>query len=111
MEDRTLALWDAWRLRRDGEAFAALVRPDLGRAISLARTQGCGPEDAEDAVQDALTVLAAEKSGEPVRVGVRAWFFRAVRDRARTQARSGWRRRNRERAAARPEAAAEAADR
>src|SRR5688572_22505450 len=104
MEDRASNLWAAWRRHGDGEAFATLVRPEVGRALGLARSHGCGPEDAEDAVQDALVQLATERGTGPDRVGVRAWFFRAVRDRARTRARAGWRLRRRERAAARPEA-------
>jgi RNA polymerase sigma-70 factor (ECF subfamily) len=105
MDDRSLGLWESWRRRRDAGAFEALVRPDLGRALGFARSLGCGPEDAEDAVQDALALLAAERGDSPARVGPRAWFFRAVRDRARTATRSGWRRRRRERGASRREAA------
>jgi RNA polymerase sigma factor (sigma-70 family) len=111
MRDRTRTLWESWRDRRDGAAFASLVEPEIGRALGLARSIGCGPEDAEDAVQDALLQLASAKGDEPGRVGVRAWFFRAVRDRARSRSRSGWRIRRRERAAARPEAVPETGER
>jgi RNA polymerase sigma-70 factor (ECF subfamily) len=100
----TETLWEAWRTRRDGRAFDALVRPELGRALAFARTLGCSPEEAEDALQDSLVRLAGERGNAPARLGVRAWFYRTVRDRARSRRRSWWRSRARERKAARPEA-------
>ena len=103
MESREHAAWSRWRSARDPAAFEALVVPQLGCALGVARAVGCSREDAEDAVQDALTRLAEERGDEPSRVGVRAWFLRLVRDRARGRVRSRHRRRTREAAVARPE--------
>ncbi len=97
--------WESWRRLRDPAAFEALVRPELGRALSFARSLGCSDADAEDVLQESLVRLAAERSDRPSRVGVRAWLYRTVRDRARSRRRSWWRRRSREARAARPEAA------
>jgi RNA polymerase sigma factor (sigma-70 family) len=96
-------LWETWRTRRDAAAFEDLVRPELGRALAFARSLGCSAEDAEDALQETLVRLAGERSDAPTRIGVRAWFYRTVRDRARSRRRAWWRIRRRERAAARPE--------
>lgn len=102
MADDPLRLWEAWRSRKDERAFEALVRPDLGRAVALARAEGCPPGEAEDAVQESLIRLAREGSDAPARVGVRGWFFGLVRDRARSRRRSDRRRRRREGEAAVP---------
>src|SRR5690349_11614063 len=96
--------WDAWRKLRDPAAFEALVRPELGRAYAFARSLGCSEADAEDVLQESLVRLAAERGDGPYRVGVRAWLYRTVRDRARSRRRAWWRRRAREERAARPEA-------
>jgi RNA polymerase sigma-70 factor (ECF subfamily) len=97
--------WESWRRLRDPASFEALVRPELGRAFAFARSLGCSEADAEDVLQESLVRLAAERSDRPSRVGVRAWLYRTVRDRARSRRRSWWRRRAREARAARPEAA------
>jgi RNA polymerase sigma factor (sigma-70 family) len=97
-------LWRRWR-GGDATAFAALVVPELGRAVAVARGAGCDASAAEDAVQDALVQLAREATDAPVALGVRTWLLRAVRDRARSSLRANRRRRVRERGAARPEAA------
>ena len=97
------SLWEDWRSRRDAAAFESLVRPELGRALAFARSLGCSMEDAEDAVQESLVRLAGERGDAPARIGVRAWFYRTVRDRARSRRRSRWRLFARERRAARPE--------
>jgi len=104
MADEPLRQWEAWKGRRDERAFEDLVRPDLGRAVALARAEGCPPGEAEDAVQESLIRLAREKSNAPAEVGVRGWFFGVVRDRARARRRSDRRRQQREQAAAVPEA-------
>ena len=98
MPEEPLRLWEAWRTRGDARAFEDLVRPELGRAVALARSEGCPPGEAEDAVQESLVRLARERSGTPALVGVRGWFFGVVRDRARSRLRSGRRRRRREHA-------------
>lgn len=105
-DSATSDLWRRWRRARDGDAFAALVAAELPRAVAVARGTGCDASAAEDAVQDALVALAGETTDAPLAVGVRAWLFRAVRDRARSGLRAGRRRRRRESQAARPEAAA-----
>ena len=97
--------WESWRRLRDPASFEALVRPELGRALSFARSLGCSDADAEDVLQESLVRLAAERGDGPSRIGVRAWLYRTVRDRARSRRRSWWRRRDREAKAARPEAA------
>jgi RNA polymerase sigma-70 factor (ECF subfamily) len=100
MADDPLRLWEAWRTRGDERAFEELVRPELGRAVALARSEGCPPGEAEDAVQESLVRLAREKSDVPGRVGVRGWFFGVVRDRARSRLRADRRRHHREKVAA-----------
>jgi RNA polymerase sigma-70 factor (ECF subfamily) len=96
-------LWETWRSRRDEAAFEILVRPELPRALAFARSLGCSPEDAEDALQESLARLASERGDGPTRLGVRAWLYRTVKDRARSRRRSWWRRRAREKEAARSE--------
>lgn len=98
------ALWETWRTRRNAADFESLVRPEIGRALAFARSLGCSNEDAEDVLQESLVRLAGERSDAPARLGVRAWFYRTVRDRARVTRRSRWRLFGRERRAARPEA-------
>mgnify|MGYP001271239931 CR=1 FL=1 len=96
-------LWRRWQTARDGDAFAALVRPELPTALAVARGAGCDAGAADDAVQEALVLLARAPGDAPLALGVRTWFLRAVRDRARSALRGERRRRARERVAARPE--------
>ena len=67
MREEPLRLWQAWRTRGDARAFEELVRPDLGRAVALARSFGCPHGEAEDAVQESLLRLAREKGDAPAR--------------------------------------------
>ena len=71
-------LWHAWRKRRDEHAFETLVRPHLVFATDFARRLGCDAADADDLVQQALSRLAAERSGRPLQVGLRAWLGRSL---------------------------------
>ena len=106
MRNSEAALWSDWRRTRDEGAFRDLVVPELGRAVAVARGTGCDTAAAEDAVQEALVALARETTDEPLTLGVRTWLLRTVRDHARSSLRSARRRRDRERAAARPDARA-----
>ena len=78
MNEADQRLWHAWRKRRDEHAFETLVRPHLAFATDFARRLGCVPADADDLVQQALSGLAAEKSGRPLQVGLRAWLGRSL---------------------------------
>ncbi len=85
-------LWRAWRERKDGRAFEALVRPHLPFATAFARRLGCGPDDADEVVQRSLVRLASEPRDKPARVGVRAWLGRDVLQETRMLVRSRSRR-------------------
>lgn len=98
----TTALWTAWRLKGDDDAFASLVRPEVPALFDAARRSGLGQQDAEDVVQESLRELADEQSNRPVEVGVGAWLMRSVRLKARGVQRSARRRRRREASAAVP---------
>lgn len=105
MQTSSADLWRRWRSDGDDAAFAALVLPELPRAVAVARGTGCDAGAAEDAVQDALVALARERSDAPVTLGPRVWLLRCVRDRARSSLRAMRRRRSREQTVARNEAA------
>jgi len=102
--EATGELWRAWRSGREPGAFEALVRPHLSFLLDVARRAGCRADEAQDALQESLVLLARERSDEPVRVGLRAWLGRRARLVARKSARSFLRRFRRERGAARSEA-------
>lgn len=94
------ALWIAWRERRDGRAFEALVAPHLGFAAAFAHRLGCRGADVDDVVQRALVALASDRHGKAARVGVRAWLGRGVLQETRMAARAARRRAVHEQAAA-----------
>lgn len=108
MDENDRSLWERWRRQRDEGAFEALVRPHLAFAVDFARRIGCSPADADDVVQQSLTLLVQERGARPAEVGVRAWLGRSVSLQARMLRRSEGRRARRERAA--PLASATVAD-
>lgn len=99
VDDRDL--WSAWRDRHDEPAFGALLKRHGPFARGYAKRLGCSETDAEDLVQRSFAKLAGEKGDKPAKVGMRAWLGRELLQEARMDARSGERRRIRERAAAR----------
>ncbi len=102
MMARTMAiLWDSWIERRDEEAFARLVRPEIPHALAAAGRAGLALS-AEDIVQDCLVALARVRNRRPAEVGIRAWLIRAATLRARTVSRSARRRLQREQSAPSP---------
>ncbi len=103
MSVNTYELWTDWRQKRDADAFAALVRPEMRHALAAARRTGCDDASSEDALQEALIALARETSDAPVKIGVRTWLMRQTRDRARSALRSRRRRTDRESIAAKRE--------
>jgi RNA polymerase sigma-70 factor (ECF subfamily) len=79
------ALFERWRTKRDGEAFAELARRHAPVVFDVAaRTLG-DRTAAEDVVQEALLDLALETTDKPAVVGVPAWLVRFAICRARNQ--------------------------
>jgi DNA-directed RNA polymerase specialized sigma24 family protein len=96
----TARLWRRWRRTQASSTFEEVVRPEVPYARDFARRLGATADEADDAVQDALLLLARERSDDPWRVGLRAWLCRRVALRVKMRARAGSRRRRRERTAA-----------
>jgi RNA polymerase sigma factor (sigma-70 family) len=96
VSEADLRLWQAWVDRRDEHAFETVVRPHLAFARDFAGRLAKDPADADDAVQQALTRLAMDRSRRPVEVGLRAWLGRSIGLEVRMLARSRARRRKHE---------------
>lgn len=105
MRTKEADLWDDWVGQRNERAFRGLVAPELPHVVAAVRRAGLSGADAEDALQEALAVLARERSTRPAEIGIRAWLVRSAKLRAKTLARGRRRRRRREAAVARPEVA------
>jgi RNA polymerase sigma-70 factor, ECF subfamily len=71
-------LWRRWVERRDGDAFAALVRRHARFVYDFARRVAGNAADAEDLTQEAYLKLAEAKPEEPDAVGLRAFLGRRV---------------------------------
>ncbi len=89
-------------LEGDGQAFAALVSPHLARLHRVAQ-RACGdPVLAEDAVQEALTLVYERLARYRPGTSFKAFVTAIAVKRAHSLMRSERRRRDRERASARP---------
>jgi len=95
-------LWRRWVERRDGEAFAALVRRHARFVYDFARRVAGNAADAEDLTQEAYLKLAEAKPDEPDAVGLRAFLGRRVVLGARMLKRAALARRRHESLAAHP---------
>jgi RNA polymerase sigma-70 factor (ECF subfamily) len=71
-------LWRRWVERRDGDAFAALVRRHARFVYDFARRVAGNAADAEDLTQEAYLKLAEAEPQEPDAVGLRAFLGRRV---------------------------------
>lgn len=71
-------LWRRWIERRDGEAFAALVRRHARFVYDFARRVAGNAADAEDLTQEAYLKLAEARPEEADEVGLRAFLGRRV---------------------------------
>lgn len=71
-------LWRRWVERRDGEAFAALVKRHARFVYDFARRVAGNAADAEDLTQEAYLKLAEADAEVPDEVGLRAFLGRRV---------------------------------
>ncbi len=78
--DEDLRLHEAWVHRRDGEAFAELMRRHLGMAYAVGLRITRNAHDAEEVAQDAFVALARAKRGADTSVA--GWLHTVARNAA-----------------------------
>lgn len=82
----------------DSRAFAALVRPHMAMLLRVA-ARGCGPNMAEDAVQDTLAIAYERIHTYTPGTSLKSWLAAIAAQRAWTTLRGELRRKKREEAA------------